>query len=227
MVCVDFHLKIAFEEFHKFLESIGYIFIGSDEKSLKFMGKWLSTEVFIRKTKKGRHHFYVEYGRKLTGTRHYPRAKIFAHYDIIRLNKNNQKRHFFDSSDIRTLKELHRIEKLMNKNNYGSLAFKDQHSAHSTLKFEDRNSLNTLYKLIKKEYEIDELERYKKTQGNTQYIIHFIEQKKYVHVICICALKIPHKPDVLLEKKALKEINRIKKMINESKYWNLEETDVE
>ena len=94
---------------------------------------WLSTEEFYRKTSKGRYHLYIEYGKKLTGTQHHPRAKIFGHFDIIKRNRNDQERHYFDSSESKILKELQRIEGLMRKKKYGHIAIKDKHCGHGTL----------------------------------------------------------------------------------------------
>ena len=111
MVNVNFRYKTGISERQiiKFFTDIGYIHRGTNKKSVKVEDEYLKTEEFVRDVGPGRYHLFIAFGRKYSGTVHYPQIKSFLHYDYVKM-KEGEERHYPDLNECRNFREICRIE---------------------------------------------------------------------------------------------------------------------
>ena len=104
MVRVNFRKNYGIEEsrIFQFFKGLGYEHIGSNNKSIMVEDKIIPTEVFVRKTKVGRHHLHLAFGYKYSGNKKYPQIKVFAHFDVIKVIHGHEK-HFADRKEKRDI----------------------------------------------------------------------------------------------------------------------------
>lgn len=206
MVRVNFRIKDGVEnrQFLQFFEDIGYEHIKSNDTSIKIEGEVIPTEVFVRNTKNGRYHLYVAFGRKYSGTEHYPQVKVFAHFDIIK-EINGQERHFADRNEERNMDEMYRIDKKMKKAKLGFLEIKDKSCVHGTLDAKDKA---VLMDYIDRNFKKYDKGKYRKRMDGAQCTISLFEQEKFIHIVCVYA-KIVGKDHDLIKSKAKEEFNKI------------------
>ena len=102
----------------QFFKGIGYEHIGTNNKTIRVEDQIIHTEVFVRKTNKGRYHLHLAFGFKYSGTEKYPQVKVFAHFDIIRVVKSHEK-HFADRTEKRVMKEMYKIGRLLEAEQLG------------------------------------------------------------------------------------------------------------
>lgn len=206
MACFNFRLKNGWskEKIIQFFQDMGYNYRDTNKKSIKKGNDYILTEEFIRNRIGGRNHIFIEFGRKFSGT-HFPRMKIYAHYDIIKI-KNGKERHYPDKTEFRNIKEMHNIHKKLKSAKLGFMEEKDKNCAHGTI---DLNEKEKLIVVISKDYSQYNTVKYRKKISSIQYVLQIIEQYKYVHIICVCAFIASNKCHILKKHKAIKELNRI------------------
>ncbi len=178
MVCVNFRLKTVWkkDEIVEFFKDLGYVYRGTNKKSIKVEDKHVPTEEFIKRKQKGRNHIFVEIGHKYSGTSHPPQMKIYAHYDIIKIVKGREK-HFSDRNEERNLKEINRIEKQLKFKKLGHLELKDKNCAHGTFELVHSDKLN---KIIEKDYI-----KYEKGKFRMKSKFHQFFSPKMNKLLCI------------------------------------------
>jgi len=209
MVRVNFRTNEDVENHQiiRFFEDIGYEHIKSDDTTIKVEGIAIPTEVFLRNTKSGRYHLHITFGKKYSGTEHYPQVKVFAHFDI-KKQVNGREFHFADRNEKRNIDEMYRIDKKMKKERLGFLEIKDRLCAHGTMDAKDRG---ILMEFINENYEKYDKGKYRKRMGDAQCTISLFDQENFVHIVCVYA-KIVEKDHDLIKSKALAEIGKIKKI---------------
>ncbi|KKN36300.1 hypothetical protein LCGC14_0775030 [marine sediment metagenome] len=212
MVRVNFRKNYGVEEsrIFQFFKDLGYEHIGSNNKSIMVEDKIIPTEVFVRKTKVGRHHLHLAFGYKYSGNEKYPQIKVFAHFDVIKVIHGREK-YFADRREKRDIKEIYKIGKKLKEESLGFLEEKDQKCAHGTLEMKCNDKL--MEYIAKRKYKKYEKGKYRKELLDSQYTLSLFSQEKFIHVVCVYAKVIGYR-HVLDKRIAGTELNRIIKYVN-------------
>lgn len=206
LVCVNFALKVEWtkDKIFQFLKEFGYKYQGTNKTKIQKENEFIETEEFVKEYKNGRYHIFVAFGRKSSGTEHYPILKIFAHFDKY-LKKDNQILHVSGGFDNYDMGEMYHIHYKLKAANLGEIDYKDRFAWHATL---NKSIKKKFKRALNKDYSKYDIGKYKKIIGTYQYTIQIIYQYKYMHIVCVSAYTESQRHK-LNKIKAKKEFERI------------------